>query len=180
MNRTWWQRNWAGFPVILAAFLGLGAFWYFLTWLPVHEGTFSEPHRVAEGEIGRTSGSEVSNVRSVWGSPGENEDFAVPDGANLLGVAVDIERTGDAHMTCSFRLSEQGGQRRVWLTAEARLNWTLFDTPSRCDTAQEGSKYSALAPFLLPADAKGPFFLEVLADDRPSYLQMAFTPGDGE
>lgn len=180
MTRTWWQRNRAGFPVIIVAVLGLGAFWYFLTWQPVQQGVYDRPERVAAGEVGVMSGSELSNIRTAWGSPQESEELGVPDDARLLAVALDIERTGDAHMSCSFRLSEQGGRERVWMPAISRLTWTFFDTPSDCDTSVKEQKYTALVPFLLPADAEGPFLLEVLGDTKPRYLQLAFTPDDSE
>lgn len=180
MNRTWWQRNRAGFPIIVVALIGLGAFWYFLTWQPVQQGAYNQPERIAAGEVGEMSGSEVSNIRSAWGSPQESEELDVPDGARLLGVAVDIERTGADHMDCSFRLSEAGGQRRLWMPAVARLTWTFYDTPSDCTTAAEDKKYTALVPFLLPADAKGPFLLEVLGSEKPRYLQLEFTPDEGD
>lgn len=88
-------------------------------------------------------------------------EFDAPEGSRTLSIRLDARAGAEATTCGTFALTEVDGVR-VWENARA-----VLDVPSDAGERaclEESPPYGILAVFLLPADADGPFWLDIPGD----------------
>lgn len=111
--------------------------------------------QVAEGESVETAGQTLALRGTRW------DEFEAPKGMRTLSVRLDASGGADATWCGAFTLSEVNGDR-VWLDARSVVDVPYDAGESSC--RDESIAYEILAVFVVPADATGPFHLDVPGD----------------
>lgn len=166
-----WRRN-------LLAFAVLGLIAVPAGWLAVqHErsqySSFSGDHPVDghEREATRFGGMAFGPVSTVTV---DNEN--APPHTEVLQVTVAVD-PGVFTANCGTpTLHEVGGQNRQWIADRDNLLDLPYDENRMvaCDSAT--SPFEMTLHYIVPADAKGPFTLNVVVDRAlPNYLRLPFT-----
>lgn len=177
IRRSWWRRN----RVSLLALMLIAPLTVTVLFWGEYDTYFGvRPSRVVPVAADVTavySSAEwtVTSVRRVGAEDAGVTPGAVPDGADALLVAVEVEPGAENAPGCTLRLHEtraSGGDR----TFSAELSARIFsDDPlgvSGC-SSDETTTYTATAAFFVPADARGDLSLDVIAgDELPRFLRM--------
>ncbi|MBO9624935.1 MAG: hypothetical protein J7484_01020 [Microbacterium sp.] len=147
---TWWRRRRLAIGgLVLAALAAFGAhFWY-----DVRPRIGADKPYVTADESGAVEAG--GNRLSIWSVT--RAEFEAPTGSTTLSVRMHAASTEDSERCGAVTLTEADGGR-VWLDARRDVD-IRSDEEHSC---QEGSaSYDILAVFLLPDDARGPFWLDV-------------------
>lgn len=175
MKQSWWRRNWLALValiVLLPATLLVvaGTEWrdYFVR--PYSEPVFADEDGIVEF-AGNTWGP--ADVRTLKDSTGLN----LPDGAKVIvGLVPVVEDTpGDAAPTCDSPILVSQRDGRQWTEMRNRLGLEdLASEPTRCDAEVDGEPYRILAPFVVPEDVEGPFWLDVrVAGQETEFIRFS-------
>ncbi|MET0303427.1 MAG: hypothetical protein ABW040_05220 [Microbacteriaceae bacterium] len=176
-RRSWWHRNRLSLLalVLIAPLTVTVLFWgEYDTYFGVRP---SRAVPVAADTTAVYGGAEwtVTSVRRVGAGDAGVRPGAIPDGADAILVAVEIEPEAENAPACTLRLHEtraSGGDRSTSAELGARV---FADDPlgvSGC-SSDETTTYTATAAFFVPADARGDMSLDVIAgDELPRFLRM--------
>jgi hypothetical protein len=176
---TWWRRNRVAVYVVALllpiTLLGVGGW----DWWSANFGRPVVPVSAADGEEiefgGITWGPAVANVLTP------SADANVPPGAKLLEVDIPVDRHGEDTACVIGALKELSGAEREWSADTGDANWD-YRKHTFCPTDPASDSYPAgpfriEVPFILPADATGPFVLDVvLQDELPRVLRLEVVP----
>jgi hypothetical protein len=170
----WWRRN--AIPLVVAAVLlpataGVVAF---NEWSEFDLGHGTKPVTVDPGESTAYAGATIGPARAEF-----SDDPAAPSGTRVVSAIV-LVAPGDDPISCqSPRLRELGGAGRQWDEASFELD-TDFDADrlTFCDP-ERPYRYSLTLHYLVPADAAGPFAIELESgDELPQYVRLVIAPED--
>jgi hypothetical protein len=179
VTRAWWRRNAVALialPVLVALALGGMGGWEW--WKqnqaePIFPVTAAAGESIEFGDV--TWGPATASVQTP------SIDADMPPGAQLLAVEIPVDRHGEP-TACSVRLlREVGGAERSWEADALQADWdyrkhTFCPTDPTADSYPAG-RFSLEVPFFVPADATGPFEVEVvLSDELPRVLRLEVTP----
>jgi len=124
--------------------------------LTVAEAT-NESIVTASGGSAEISGQELVLGEVVW------DEYPAPAGSRLLSIHVRSSGGPEAAMCGIVTLSEQRGER-TWLDADDLIDVPYEAGESYC--IAESAPYDIVSVFALPADAGGPFFLDIAGEDH--------------
>ncbi len=108
-----------------------------------------------------------------YGPAGQYARATVPSGAQTVLLHLS-GRPVDEPVACEVLvLRETGGQRRSWEPAMFALDLPeQIEERTGCD-AESGGEFQLVVPFVLPADATGPFALDVeVPSITPKFLRF--------
>lgn len=91
------------------------------------------------------------------------DEFAAPADSRVLSVRLRASGGPDASMCGTVTLSEQHGQR-TWRDGDDLVDVPYEAGESYC--IAESAPYDVISVFVLPADAEGPFFLDIAGEDH--------------
>jgi hypothetical protein len=175
VNRGWWRRNalaLAAAAVLVpatAAVIGGSEWW-------AHNASRELfPHAVSVGETAGFGEATWGPAKAEFVSPGPRDD--IPHGARVIEVEVPVE-PGDEPLACaSPTLQELTGEMRQWKEASISVE-TEYDPDRPLSCASElTDSYTVVVPFLVPADAVGPFGVDFsLGDELPGFLRLVVAP----
>lgn len=173
---SWWRRNRLALlallvllPATVAAVGWQEWYQYFgfgarpVTAVPVAE---DDTAVLADATWGPVRGGEIDDVSGL----------DVPEGTRLIAVAVPVDAHAEGVACETPKLVEQSTGRE-WRPVRLEIGLSSStEEPETCLSEQAGS-YELIVPFVLPADAEGPFWVDV----RPysaggSFLRFAFEP----
>lgn len=168
MTGGWWRRNILALAALAllipgtALVIGGNEWWNYFSGRPVL------PAEVAADESASYGGSVFSNANLA---PLSAAGLEVPAGTRALLVTIDVDPTADAEGCGAPSLHELEGAGRAWRMSAA-LDWYDMERPTACRSEPEGP-YTIATPFLVPADATGPFAVEVVtAGELPRFLRL--------
>ncbi|MFT4260412.1 hypothetical protein [Microbacterium sp.] len=172
---SWWRRNRLALIVIvvLAPVTAAGILWQGWNQYYGFGARPFAPIAVAEGDSAELAGATWGPVHSAEVEP---EGFDVPSGARLIGVAVPVAPDGDPVSCVRPRLIEQSTGLE-WESAALEIgHLPSTEEPDICalDTADP---YELIVPFVVPADAEGPFWVYVWPQEAGgSFLRFDTSP----
>lgn len=97
------------------------------------------------------------------------DEFAAPAGTRPLSIRLYASSEADAEYCGTFTLREATGER-VWRPAGREVDVERGDAESSCREGMDA--YDILTVFLLPADADGPFWLDVPVDGEVARFRI--------
>lgn len=167
----WWRAN----AVALGALVILvPATWLIVSWnewADLDANTARRPLTLEPGASIEYAGATIGPVT------GEHADRPLtPEGTRVVTVTVPID-PGAAAFGCSQpTLHEQTGARREWQpTEDVGREWDS-DRHTLCDSELR-TPYMLELDYLVPADASGPFALEVFSSDAgPEFVSAVVEP----
>ncbi|MBO3662615.1 hypothetical protein [Microbacterium stercoris] len=165
---TWFRRNALPLGALLvllpSAVIVVGG----QEWITYYGYRPTSPIEVPEGESATFGGAEFAGARLTDETNAHFDD--VPPDARLLVARFDLI-PADQPDGCEVTLREDGGAGRHWI---AQTYGSIEgDFVSFCDSSN-ADPHEISAPFLVPADAEGPFFIEVVvADEAPRFLRLS-------
>ncbi|MDR6866804.1 hypothetical protein J2Y69_001403 [Microbacterium resistens] len=181
-RRGWWRRNAIALgavavlaPMTIAAVGGYE--WY--------ENVFSGPASVPVDADPSGDGT-IDIGGAIWGPAKgvvvtDTQGLDLPEGTVLIGVTIPVEpqhprAEGEPAYCMAPRLVEQRSGRE-WLQVRAELGLPyLAEEPYDC-TLQEGDPFQLVIPYVVPADAEGPFWVEVpVPSADPSFARFSIDP----
>lgn len=129
---------------------------------------------VADGETADLAGATWGPLRG-----GEVQDISgldVPDGARLLAVAVPVDAS-TAAVACALPTLVEQKTGREWRPVATEIGYFPgADEPQTCLSGETGA-YDLVVPFVVPDDAEGPFWVDVMPYDAGgSFLRFSFEP----
>lgn len=164
--RGWWRRN--ATALIALAVLAPATFGV-ITWYEA--STNATLAHVVPIEV--DPGEAYDYAGATWGPVTARElpvtaEYDIPQGARVLEVTIPVV-PGDEEPPCfPPTLLETGGAHREWDQAGILLGWS--DTSC---VLMGTEPFDVVAPFVLPADAEGPFAVDLeLATDPPATLRL--------
>ncbi len=159
---TWWRRQRSALlALVLAAVACIGVH----VWLDVLPTVNDDPVAVVPaGQSADIAGQQLSLISTRW------DEYEAPDGVRTLSVLMKASGGADASTCGSMTLTETSTDR-VWLDGRSLLDVPRESGEPTC-TSESGS-YDVLAVFALPADAAGPFELDVPGDNRTVRFELA-------
>lgn len=176
-RRSWWRSNAVALITLAVLLPGTAAA---VLWQGWHEyyGYGSRPYSpilVAEDGEAEFIGATFGPIRSSV-----IEDLSgldVPEGATLIAAAIPVD-AGSEGVSCDVVLVQQSTGRE-WTTARTEIG-LLPDTeePESCTTADTGS-YEVIAPFVVPDDVEGPFWVDVRSlssESEGAFLRFPVDP----
>lgn len=144
------RRSLAALVVASAAVLAV-QLWFHVR--PNVDTTAHDPI-VAEKSV-ELGGHRLSYASARW------DEFAAPDGSKTLSIRLDAHSRPETELCGTFHLTEVNGDR-VWLPAGSAVD---VDSEDELSCREDMRSYRILEVFLLPADAVGPFWLDVPVGD---------------
>ena len=157
---SWWRRNRAGLiatTVLLPATV-LAVGWQ--NWHLIYDfgARPTDPVVVADGESAELAGATFGPVRSTVIDDLEGLD--VPEGARVIAAAVPVAPDADGVSCRRPTLTDQVSGRE-WELKRAEIGVPFnADEPEFCSSDELGD-YELIAPFVVPDDVEGPFWLDV-------------------
>lgn len=175
MTPGWWRRNalaLAAAAVLLPAtaiVIGGSQWW-------AHYG--EEPvfaHSVAAGAEERFAGAVWGPAKATTRPAGGEEDL--PADARVVEVRVPVA-PGERAVACIPPvLRELQGAQRQWDVAWAMAGTAYHPDEFTSCAAERVDPYTVVVPFLVPADAVGPFGVEFTPrDELPRFLRLDVVP----
>lgn len=172
MSRGWWRRNAVALAAVAVLLPATGFVVTANEWWAINQ---SQPVFPTTAE----AGARVMFADAEWG-PASAEDWSaasvdLPPDAKVIVVEVPVD-PGDATVACTAPvLRELGGAGRQWSEATYEVGWD-DDRPTFCSSEVSGP-FTIAVPFLLPADAEGPFGVDLtLGDELPGFLRLVVVP----
>lgn len=173
-RRGWWRTNviaLCALVVLLPAATAGTALWQ---WKYAYPDSGKPLWAVEPGKSGTVElrGAEWGPVRAKVIT--DTSGLTMPADATLIGVTVKVTPLQEKAPTCwAPKLIEQR-TGRVWESVRGQLG-LLWDQaePEDCVPTLEGEKaepYTLVLPYVVPDDAKGPYWLEI----EPDYAQSRF------
>lgn len=173
---SWWRRNRLG--LVVSAVL-LPATVFAVGWENWHlmydfGARPVDPIIVAEDDSAELVGASFGPVRSAV-----IEDLSgldVPDGAKVIAAAVPVD-PGPKGVSCRRPTLTQQSSGRQWALMRSEIGVPYNpDEPEFC-SADELGDYELIAPFVIPEDAEGPFWLDVWPQDSGGmFLRFSIDP----
>lgn len=165
MTTSWWKRNALALGVLGVllpgtAFVIAGTEWrdYFVR--PHSEAVYPDDESTVE--FAETMWGPA-DVRTLTDSTGLN----VPEGAKVLVGVLPVDDSerferdeGNVGCDTPILVSQKDGRQWTELRAQLGLE-SLASEPTDCDPEVEGEPYRILAPFVVPEDVEGPFWIDV-------------------
>ncbi len=169
---AWWRRN--GIALLVLAVL-----------VPVGGIGISQHERTAlagSGSDAVTAGPSGSvDVAGITVGPAtaefERMDSA-PRGTRVVTVHLPVDTHGDDMSCLSPVLRETDGLQRTWRESALELGLDSFDAarPTSCP-ADAGRWFTLVTSYLVPADATGPFHVDLTwADALPEFARLRVEP----
>lgn len=170
----WWRRNALALgtiAVLLPVTTGI------IGW---HEwwGYFSGRAVIA---IDPAANGTVTHADTVWGPvksaiATKLDGLDIPPDTQLVIVEVPVDPQGDAGAKCMEpQLVEQSTGRR-WPQTRAEIGLgSSFEEPTNC-SADLIDPYSIFVPFVVPADASGPYWVEIETFTNPEFVRFTVDP----
>lgn len=169
---AWWRRN--GIALLVLAVLvpvgGIG--------IAQHErtaATGSGKDPVTAGASGTVdlAGITVGPARAEYDSPD-----GAPGGTRVITVHLPVDTHGDDMSCLPPLLREVEGLQRTWRESALELGLDAFDAerPASCP-ADAGRWFTLVTSYLVPADATGPFHVDLTwADALPAFARLRVQP----
>ncbi|MEI3849141.1 MULTISPECIES: hypothetical protein [Microbacterium] len=160
---TWWRRQ---RRAIIGLLLAVGAVVGVHVWLDVIPAAPRTSVRtiVVDGRA-EVHGHTLSVAASRWG------EFDAPRGSTTLTVVLHARSDEGAESCGTFRLSERDGSR-LWLDAGSAVDVDIDDEDTETGCREGNGGYRILTVFLLPDDARGPFWLDVPVEDEVARFRI--------
>ncbi|MGM7671697.1 hypothetical protein [Microbacterium sp. A93] len=173
----WWRRN----AVALGALVVLTPVTFgAITWDGWQDHnlfTNTIPIDVADGD-------SMELIDTTWGPVRASEitdtsGFDMPTDARIIAAAITVDPHGDAPSCSAPTLVQQSTGIRF---PESRFQLGLLSSseePTSCVTDGENrvASYEMIVPFIVPADAEGPFWVEIASVDAiPSVIRFSIDP----
>lgn len=181
MKMTWWRRNALalGALVILlpaAVVVIAGTEWrdYFF------EREYSEPVYAGSDGIVEFAGTEwgPADVKGLIDSTGLN----VPEGSKVLVGVVPVDEgilaPDETPTTCTSPILVSKKDGREWTEMRTQLGLPLMRSePTNCTAETDGEPYQILAPFVVPKDVEGPFWLDIrVSGQKSEFVRFSIDP----
>lgn len=175
-RRSWWRSNLLALVALVvlvpATALGIGGY----EWHQFY-GFGARPYVPVQVEATHTAklaGATWGPIRSV-----EVKDLSgldVPSGTRLIAAAIPVD-AGSTGVTCARPTLTHQESGREWNLVRSEIGVeTNLDEPEFCSPADTG-KYELIAPFLIPDDVEGPFWVDVWPQDAGgSFLRFEIDP----
>ncbi|WP_217180765.1 hypothetical protein [Streptomyces sp. AC495_CC817] len=173
---SWWRRNRLGL-VAVAVLLPATVFavgWQ--NWHLIYDfgARPVDPIVVADGDSAELGGGTFGPVRSAV-----IEDLSgldVPEGAKVIAAAVPVDAGADG-VSCRRPTLTHQASGRQWELKRAEIGVPdNEDEPELCFTDELGS-YELIAPFVVPDDVEGPFWLDVWpSESGGTFLRFPIDP----
>ncbi|MFF3027012.1 hypothetical protein [Microbacterium sp. NPDC057944] len=173
---SWWRRNRLG---LAATAVLLPATLFAVGWQHWHliydfGARPVDPIIVAEDDSAELAGASFGPVRSAV-----IEDLSgldVPDGTRVIAAAVPVE-PGPEGVSCRRPTLTQQSSGRQWALQRSEIGVPYnADEPEFCSSDELGD-YELIAPFVLPDDVEGPFWLDVWPQDSGgTFLRFSIDP----
>ncbi len=162
----WWRRNALALAALALLIPGAVVVIGGQEWITYYGFRPISPIDVREGESADFAGATFGPARVSDGTATQRE--RIPNGARILVAEIPVQ-PGAESPGCTVTLRETTGQRRHWEVQPNALDRTGHVS---CTTENSG-RYVVEAPFLVPADATGPFAIElVVAGQQPRFLRL--------
>lgn len=173
---SWWRRNLVSL-IALTAILPVTAAvigwqeWYQYFGFGTRAVTAVE---VADGETADLAGA-------IWGPirGGEITDLSgldVPDGTRLIAAGIPVDASTEG-IGCGAPTLVEASTGREWRPVRSEIGLLSDpDEPEQCLSAEPG-EYELIVPFVIPVDAEGPFWVDVMPYDAGgSFVRFSFEP----
>lgn len=181
MKTSWWRRNAlalgalvALLPVTVAVIAGTEWRDFFF------ERPYSEPVYADEDGVVEFAGNEwgPADIKGVIDSSGLN----VPEGTKVLVGIIPVDEgavtPGESPTLCipPILVSQKDG--REWTEMRTRLGLPMLGSePTDCTPEVAGEPYQILAPFVVPEDVEGPFWLDVrVSGQKSEFVRFSVDP----
>jgi len=173
-GRGWWRRNAVALialAVLVPATFGGAAWW---EWKYAYPDSGKPLYAVEP-----TKSGTVDLVGATWGpvkakAITDTSGLDMPDDAQLVLVGIDVTPTGTKAPTCWAPTLVEQGTGRTWQSSRLELGLlSNSDEPDTCVPTLEGEKaepYQLILPFVLPDDARGPYWVIV----EPLFAESRF------
>lgn len=173
----WWRRNAVALGALaVIAPITFGA----IAW----DGWQNQNLFVNSIPIDIADGDSMELLDATWGPIRASEiaytsGFDMPADVKIIAAAIPVDPHGDAPPCLAPTLVQQSTGIRF---PESRFQLGLLSSseePTSCVTDGENrvAPYEMIVPFIVPADAEGPFWVEVASVDAiPSVLRFSIDP----
>lgn len=168
----WWRRNAVGlaaFAVLLPLTVGVIAV---NEWSEFDAGHATRPETVPVGDTTSYAGAVLGPALASF-----SETPSAPPGTKVVTARV-LVAPGDDPIAClPPTLREVGGAQREWSEASFELDLPYDpDRRSSCDS-ELPIRYSLTLAYIVPADAVGPFAIELeTVPEYPRYIRLIVEP----
>jgi hypothetical protein len=151
----WWRSNALALGALVVLVPATYAAVTWNEWSAVLQNSASQPITVEPGDHAEYAGATVGPASADF-----TELPDAPEGARVVTVTLHID-PGDDPLACSeLELREIGGLARQWNAREDLGREWDPDRHSSCSSEIE-APYDLLLDYLVPADAAGPFVVEL-------------------
>lgn len=159
MSRGWWRRNALALTAVLVLLPATAATIGLQEWNDYFSGRPSVPVMVESGE-------QIDFADAAWGPvragfARDPSSFRVPADAQLVIIEVPVE-PGDQEVGCPAPVLVEAGTGRQWRDSSLRIGLSTYrpDEPVSCQS-NATEPYTIYVPYVVPADASGPFWVEL-------------------
>lgn len=177
VTRSWWRRNTAAL-IALAVLLPASAWaigWR--EWSSMYDNGATRSRPVLPDEEG-----VVDLVGTFWGparsaSLDASEDPSIPAGTQVVAVKVPVDnREGSEPAGCPAPVLVEQSTGRQWSEMSLELGAYDLESPVSCDSERYDA-YELFVPFIIPADAEGPFWIDISPFDGGSeFVRLPVAP----
>jgi hypothetical protein len=179
VTRSWWRRNSAALialaVLVPATVTAIG----WREWSATYEvsSQYVRPVVVAEGEdtiefAGATWGPVTSGTFTA------DDGLPVPEGAEVIAVKIPVRNNDpDDLIGCPSPVLVEQSTGRQWSEMSIALDLDYDpDAPTLCST-DSAAPYEMLVPFIVPEDAVGPFWIDVMPyGEGPGFVRFSIDP----
>ncbi|MCD2498113.1 hypothetical protein [Microbacterium nymphoidis] len=153
---SWVRTQRVALIALLCSALATAGVYLWLDVLPVAEAG-DETIVTASDGAAAVAGQELVLGEVRW------NEFPAPAGSRSLSIRMRSSGGPDAAICGTVTLSEQHGER-TWLDADDLIDIPSEDGEPYC--ISESAPYDIVSVFALPADADGPFYLDIAGEDH--------------
>lgn len=151
----WWRSNAVALGALMVLVPATYAAVTWNEWSAVLQNSASQAITVEPGDHAEYAGATVGPASADF-----TELPDAPEGARVVTVTLHIDPGSDPLQCTKPELREIGGHQRQWdLREDLGREWDP-DRHTFCDSEAESS-YELLMDYLVPADAAGPFVVEL-------------------
>ena len=166
---SWWRRNAVALialAVLLPVTFGVIGI---REWWAIYEARPVWAQSVEPGGVfgGAEWGEATFEAIPQW------ESDSVPEGAQSVLVTIPMQPVDEPIECRSPVLRETSGEKRTWDYTNSAVDLPgTMQLETRCSGSSSG-RVELLVPFIIPADAEGPFFVEiVISEELPRFLRF--------
>ena len=173
---SWWRRN---LVALIALAVLLPATAATIGWQEWYQYFGFGARASAAVEV--TDGDTAELAGATWGPirGGEITDVSgldVPDGTRLIAAGIPVDASIEG-IGCDSPTLVEASTGREWRPVRSEIGLQYDpDEPERC-LSEDAGEYELIVPFVVPDDAEGPFWVDVMPYDAGgSFVRFSFEP----